>query len=119
MTSRMAVAAVAAVLATQAFGPELRAADQRFQEVVVVKGTARHARGDYALTFHAPVSLPGLSLGAGTYVFRHAAPNALQAAAAIGAALLLVLAAIFWAALDRRRRALHDRIAGTIVVHIG
>jgi uncharacterized RDD family membrane protein YckC len=54
--------------------------------------------------------------GLGAYAFRDSTP---KAAAAIGVALLLVLAGIFWAIFDRHRRALHDRIAGTIVVHIG
>ena len=41
-----------------------------------------------------------------------------QAAGAVGGAILLILAGLVWAAFDSRRRALHDRIAGTIVVRI-
>jgi uncharacterized RDD family membrane protein YckC len=37
---------------------------------------------------------------------------------AIGIAIFLVLLGILWAAFDGRRRTLHDRLAGTIVVRI-
>jgi uncharacterized RDD family membrane protein YckC len=40
------------------------------------------------------------------------------AAAAIGVAFLFVAAGIFSAAFDRRRRTLHDRIAGTVVIRL-
>lgn len=53
---------------------------------------------------------------AGAYALRD---STLQAAAAVGAALVLVVLGLCWAAFDRHRRTLHDRIAGTIVVHIG
>lgn len=40
------------------------------------------------------------------------------AAAAVGVAFLLAALGFIWAAFDRHRRALHDRIAGTIVVRV-
>ncbi len=40
------------------------------------------------------------------------------AAAAVAIALLLSLAGLLWAAFDRHRRALHDRLAGTVVVRV-
>ena len=40
------------------------------------------------------------------------------AAAAVAGAFLLVAGGLFWAAFDRRRRALHDRIAGTVVIRL-
>jgi uncharacterized RDD family membrane protein YckC len=44
--------------------------------------------------------------------------TSLLAAAAIAAAFLFVAAGLFLAAFDRRRRALHDRIAGTVVIRL-
>jgi uncharacterized RDD family membrane protein YckC len=49
------------------------------------------------------------------YVVRDSAP---EAAAAVGVAFLLAALGFVWAAFDSHRRALHDRIAGTIVVHV-
>ena len=40
------------------------------------------------------------------------------AAAAVGVAFLLAALGFIWAAFDRHRRALHDRIAGTVVVRV-
>ena len=57
-----------------------------------------------------------LAAGAiGAYVFKDATA---QAAGAIGIATFLAVAGLLWAVFDSRRRALHDRIAGTIVVRI-
>jgi uncharacterized RDD family membrane protein YckC len=44
--------------------------------------------------------------------------SAAQAGGAIGGAVILIVAGLVLAAFDSRRRALHDRIAGTIVVRI-
>jgi uncharacterized RDD family membrane protein YckC len=44
--------------------------------------------------------------------------SAALAAAAVGLAFLLVGISIFSAAFDARRRALHDRIAGTVVIRL-
>lgn len=49
------------------------------------------------------------------YAFRE---NSAIAAGAIGGALLLAAFGFIWAAFDRHRRTLHDRIAGTIVVRL-
>ncbi len=51
----------------------------------------------------------------GAYAARESLP---VAAAAISASLLLAAAGFLWAAFDRHRRTLHDRIAGTIVVRL-
>jgi hypothetical protein len=59
-------------------GTLLHADGQKFRETVTVKGTARGAFGEHVLTFSTPVALPGVSLGAGTYIFRYAEHNALQ-----------------------------------------
>lgn len=39
-------------------------------------------------------------------------------AAAVGGAAVLVIAAIFWSLFDSRRRMLHDRLAGTIIIRV-
>lgn len=44
--------------------------------------------------------------------------SALYAAVAVGAAFLLIAIGLFSAAFDRRRRTLHDRIAGTVVIRL-
>ena len=44
--------------------------------------------------------------------------SAAGAVAAVVGAFVLVGAGLFWAAFDRRRRTLHDRIAGTVVIRI-
>ncbi len=49
------------------------------------------------------------------YVFKDSTG---KAAGAIGVATFLIVIGLLWAVFDSRRRALHDRIAGTIVVRI-
>lgn len=49
------------------------------------------------------------------FAFRDSTP---LAAAAVGGAFLLAAFGFIWAAFDPRRRTLHDRIAGTIVVRL-
>jgi uncharacterized RDD family membrane protein YckC len=49
------------------------------------------------------------------YAFRD---NSAVAAAAVGGSLVVASAGFIWAAFDRHRRTLHDRIAGTIVVRL-
>jgi uncharacterized RDD family membrane protein YckC len=58
-----------------------------------------------------------LSAGAlGAYALRS---DIVMASIPVGVAVLLVIAGLLWAAFDRHRRCLHDRIAGTIVVRVG
>ena len=49
------------------------------------------------------------------YAFRD---NSTMAAAAIGGSFVIAALGFIWAAFDRHRRTLHDRIAGTIVVRL-
>lgn len=49
------------------------------------------------------------------FILRDSTP---QAAGAIGVSLVLVVLGLLWAAFDSRRRTLHDRIAGTVVVRL-
>ena len=40
------------------------------------------------------------------------------AAGSVGIALFIIVMGVLWAAFDPRRRTLHDRVAGTIVVRL-
>ena len=84
MKLRMAAMLAVVMTVTQAWSPALRADQRKFTEVVTVKGTAVNASGGYALTFGSPVSLPGVSLGSGTYVFRHSTADTMQISNASG-----------------------------------
>ncbi len=57
-------------------------------------------------------------LGAGVIAAYTFKSSPVIAGVSIGFACLLVAAGLLWAAFDARRRTLHDRIAGTIVVRI-
>jgi len=59
-------------------------ADQKFKETVTVQGRVREGFGDHTLTFSGPVALPGVSLGAGTYVFRQPLGNVIQVTSVSG-----------------------------------
>ena len=82
MKTAMALAVSLVLLAQTA--PVVRASSQKFRETITVKGPARHVPGTFALRFNTPVALPGVSLGAGTYVFRHMTQNAMQVSDAQG-----------------------------------
>jgi uncharacterized RDD family membrane protein YckC len=64
------------------------------------------------LLIYVLIASAGIIIG---YAFRD---NSLIAAAAVGGALVLAAFGFIWAAFDRHRRTLHDRIAGTIVVRL-
>jgi uncharacterized RDD family membrane protein YckC len=57
-------------------------------------------------------------IGAGAVVAFAFRDSVGRAAGAVAVALLLVAAGLLWAAFDSRRRTLHDRIAGTIVIRL-
>jgi len=59
-------------------------ANQKFKETVTVQGRARAGFGGHTLTFSGPISLPGISLGAGTYVFRQPLGNVIQVTSEAG-----------------------------------
>jgi hypothetical protein len=69
---------ICAALVGMQGGTLLQADGQKFRETVTVKGAGHAGFGEHLLTFSAPVALPGVSLGAGTYIFRYAEHNALQ-----------------------------------------
>lgn len=81
---RILLTIVAAAAAFLWCAAEMRAQDRQFQETVRVHGTAYTGMGDYALTFSAPVALPGLSLTRGTYIFHTPATHVLQVTSADG-----------------------------------
>jgi hypothetical protein len=60
-------------------GASVGAQSPRFRSDILVRG-AVYPGGidDHYLTFSGPVSIPGVSLGAGTYIFRPVSPGVLQ-----------------------------------------
>jgi hypothetical protein len=86
MKAGIAITVVAALAAMEGLGTPVKAQDRKFNETVTVQGAVRGGLGDYAVTFSAPVALPGLSLGRGTYLFRRPAPQVIQVANAAGVA---------------------------------
>lgn len=85
MTIRMTVAGMALLATIGAAGSTTHAQNGRkFREMVTVEGRALDRLGDHRLTFSAPVALPGMALGAGTYVFRPLTSNVLQVMSAAG-----------------------------------
>ena len=74
----------AAALSTMQFaGASVQArADQspKFKEIVEVSGRTSHAVGELTVAFSAPVSLPGISLAPGKYIFRQPSINVVQVA---------------------------------------
>jgi hypothetical protein len=84
MTTKMMLTWVVVLAGLYGASAAVDAQTRKFQETIVVKSRPHAARGDHALTFSAPVALPGISLQAGTYLFRHASGSALQVASADG-----------------------------------
>jgi hypothetical protein len=69
----------ALILATGGVG----AGQERFRQVITVHGImAGGASGVHQLTFSGPVSLPGVTLAPGSYLFRRLGANVLQVASA-------------------------------------
>jgi hypothetical protein len=50
---------------------------QQFRESITVRGSMGGSARHHRLTFSGPVALPGVSLAAGTYIFRRPATNVL------------------------------------------
>ena len=53
-------------------------AQEHFRDSITVSATANPSLGGYALTFSAPVALPGVALARGTYMFRSPAAHVVQ-----------------------------------------
>ena len=67
---------VAAMVAVSGAGTV--AQSPQFTEELTVRGLPKAWSGDYILSFSGPVALPGVSLAAGTYIFRRPTGNVLQ-----------------------------------------
>ena len=80
-TAIVMITAVLAGLQVTSMGANAR---QDFRETVAVQGRVREGFGDHTLTFSGPVALPGISLGAGTYVFRQPLGNVIQVTSVAG-----------------------------------
>ena len=72
------------------------------------RGTSR----EVALLIYVLIAALGIIVA---FAFRS---STVAAAAAVSVTFLLVAFGFIWAAFDSRRRTLHDRIAGTIVVRL-
>lgn len=69
----LALTSVAAIASAQGQTP-------RFEETLVVTATPRAGSpSEYFLTFSGPVAVPGVSLPAGTYLFRFPSETAIRA----------------------------------------
>jgi hypothetical protein len=74
-----------AILASAMFsgtGADVGAQETQFREAITVHapapGATKAGAADHYLTFSGPVAIPGVSLGAGTYLFRRPSTNVLQ-----------------------------------------
>jgi hypothetical protein len=82
---RRSVLMALALMATCRWGAaDMRAQDRQFEETIRVRATTYPGVGDYALTFSAPVALPGLALRPGTYEFRSPARHVVHVSSADG-----------------------------------
>lgn len=67
--------AIAAASIVRADGPQ-------FRDTVTVRGMVSGSHGEHHLTFSGPVALPGIALGAGTYIFSRPSTNVLRVTSA-------------------------------------
>ena len=84
MKIRMMLACAVVLAGIHETGTSVQAQNRKFQETVTVQGDVRDRWGDHELTFSAPVALPGLALGPGTYVFREMSGHVVQVTNAAG-----------------------------------
>jgi hypothetical protein len=84
MKTTMMLMFTAALTGLQATGTDVQAQDRKFKETITVQGRVREGMGDHTLTFSGPVALPGVSLAAGTYVFRQPLGNVIQVTSMAG-----------------------------------
>jgi len=59
---------------------QAHAQSPKFKEIVEVSGRTSHGIGELTVAFSAPVSLPGISLAPGKYVFKQPGNNVVQVA---------------------------------------
>ena len=82
MRVRTMLVGAVALAAVQVAGTSLQAHTQspKFKENVEVSGLTHHGLGELTVAFSGPVSLPGVSLPAGKYIFRQPGSNIVQVA---------------------------------------
>src|SRR4051794_33261366 len=82
MKVRMMLVGAVALSAVQFAGTAVQAHAQspKFKEIVEVSGRAHHGLGELTVAFSGPVSLPGVSLAPGKYIFKLSANNVVQVA---------------------------------------
>jgi hypothetical protein len=76
--AKRGVGIVFAVGALMLAGVGAGAEGPQFRDSVTVQGAIAGSAQEHYLTFSAPVSLPGVSLAPGTYIFRRPASNVLM-----------------------------------------
>jgi hypothetical protein len=72
------VLSVAAAVALGQGAVAVPTAQEHFRDSITVSASSRQSLGGYALTFSAPVALPGVALARGTYMFRSPATHVVQ-----------------------------------------
>jgi len=82
--SRLVLTTMAVVATCQCGAAVMGAQDRQLEETIRVRATSCPGMCDYALTFSAPVALPGLALRPGTYEFRSPARHIVQVTSADG-----------------------------------
>ena len=73
-----ALSVVAAVVLGQGVLADTTTQEQHFTDSITVSASTRPGLAGYALTFSAPVALPGVALARGTYIFRSPASHVVQ-----------------------------------------
>jgi len=75
---QFALSVVAAVVLGQGALADTTTQQQHFTDSITVSASTRPGLAGYALTFSAPVALPGVALARGTYIFRSPAIHVVQ-----------------------------------------
>lgn len=101
-----------------AWGWKGQTVGQSVMQVLVVRSDGRNLGILGAIVRVLGLLVYVLVLAAGGVAAWAVRESTFLAAVAIFVAFLLAAAGILWAAFDRRRRTVHDRLAGTIVVRI-
>jgi hypothetical protein len=115
--NRSQVVTFAALTTIVVLGVGLGAEKPQFRDTITVRGMVRGgggSAGEHRLTFSGPVALPGVSLGAGSYIFTRPSANVLQVKSADGLrpyAMLLTVATTRTEEIDSYQIVLGPRIA--------
>ena len=77
-SERFALSVIAAIVLGQGALAYTTTQERHFTDSITVSASTRPGLAGYALTFNAPVALPGVELARGTYVFRSPAVHVVQ-----------------------------------------